>query len=130
MDPFTATVVSAATSLVWLAVQEAAKETGKKSNFYQILDFIKARFRRNNLDGIVVKLEKKPTEVNKQLFESILQDELEADPKFAKELWEMLPDEFKEQAQVQQVQQSISMRDVNVNRSSGVNIGINHNSGR
>jgi hypothetical protein len=123
MEISASVLVSAISSLVWNAVQESFKETGKQSNVYNIIKFIKEKFQKKNIDGVVSNLEQNPTEANKKIFELSLESEVNADPQFAKDLWEMFPEISKSTTQVQQ---QISTRDIKVSGSGNI-VGSNIN---
>jgi hypothetical protein len=92
MEPVFLTLSAAVTALVI----EASKETGKTivkesvESISRLITLIRNRFKTNQVEGVLNKVQEQPTEVNKSVFSSLLAQEIESDPDFAATLYELL----------------------------------------
>ena len=86
MEPTSLTVATVITALVI----EASKETGKlivqgtHETVVKVIKMVRSRFKENETEGILNKLQDSPSEINKSIFSSLLEEEVRKNPEFSK----------------------------------------------
>ncbi|MBO3459703.1 hypothetical protein G7B40_033690 [Aetokthonos hydrillicola Thurmond2011] len=90
VEPLTAAVI------VSLFFSEAIKEGGKAlgqgavDTFAQMVNTIREKFKAHSIDGILTQAQNQPTETNKAIFQTVLQNQIDADKEFANKLRELV----------------------------------------
>jgi hypothetical protein len=90
VEPLTAAVI------VSLFFSEAVKEGGKAlgkgatDTFTQLVNIIRKKFQAHSIDGILTQAQNQPTEINKTIFQKVLQTQMDADEAFANKLKELI----------------------------------------
>lgn len=92
MEPTSLTITAIITALIVEASKEAGKfliqETYEKS--IKIIETVRSRFKESATEGILNKLQENPSEINKSIFSSLLEEEIKKSPEFSKSLIEIL----------------------------------------
>ncbi|MBD2341427.1 hypothetical protein H6G64_31245 [Calothrix sp. FACHB-156] len=90
VEPLTAAVI------VSLFFSEAIKEGGKAlgkgavDTFAHLVNTIREKFKAHSIDGILTQAQNQPTETNKAIFQTVLQNQIDADKEFANKLRELV----------------------------------------
>jgi len=104
MEPITIT----ATAIITLIFSEALKESGKalgkaaSEQVNQLWNLLKKKFQQAGVEGLLTLAENEPTDQNKQMVQTILQNQMQSDEEFASEL-ETLVEQLRSDSIIEQV---------------------------
>ena len=78
MEPTSLTITAIVTALIVEASKEAGKFVIKEGyeKSIKIIEVVRSRFKESATEGILNKLQENPSEINKSMFSSLLEEEI------------------------------------------------------
>lgn len=101
-------IITLATSITTLIFSKALEKGGEKlgegisDKIGQLLNFIREKFQKEEVEGKLTKAQEDPSDKNKSRFERELAEQMEDDETFAKKLKELM-DKLKSDKQINQI---------------------------
>ena len=104
MEPITMTVTTISSLIFLKALEKGSQQLGKTAyqKIRQLLSLIHEKFKSKGMEEILAQTQDSPIEMNKSVFQIILETQMEEDETFAQKL-KALMDELKSDEQIDQI---------------------------